>query len=70
MNWTDKLCHVTFVTEAEYVFVNDHTHMLAKLSYWLNIDMDLLTCVPKCLTLNEGLQEYDQAEKQPKCYKG
>ena len=32
--------------------------------------MDLLTCVPKCLTLNECLQEYDQAEKQPKCYKG
>ena len=34
--------------------------------------MNLLTCssVPKCLTLNESLQECDQAEKQPKCYKG
>ena len=34
--------------------------------------MDLLTCssVPKCLTLNEGLEEHDEAEKQPKCYKG
>ena len=26
VNWTDELRHVTFVTEAEYVFVNDHTH--------------------------------------------